>query len=194
MEVFPTQIWRRAESAVFCKTREEFGGLSNMAGGYPLKVGLHVILSSEALYQACRFPLLPDVQKRILDQKSPMSAKMVGKPFRNQTRPGWDEGDRVTFMRWALAVKLAQNWERFGELLLSTVGKRIVEFSPKGDTYWGAVYRDGDLVGQNVLGVLLEELRDRLVAEDPTLLVVYPPELPDCFLLGDDLPMVRAIC
>src|SRR5215208_5832704 len=82
--------YHRHESIVFCKTKEEFGGLSNMAAGYPLTVnGVH-IRTSEALYQACRFPLRPDVQRLIFEQRSPMTAKMKSKPYRNESRSDWD--------------------------------------------------------------------------------------------------------
>ena len=66
-----TRSYERQDSVVFCKTNEEFGGLSNMAPGFPLRVNGIDILTSEALYQACRFPHLPDVQRLIITQKSP---------------------------------------------------------------------------------------------------------------------------
>lgn len=44
------------KSAVFLKTKERLGALSNMAGGFPLEVNGIKIRTSEALYQACRFP------------------------------------------------------------------------------------------------------------------------------------------
>ena len=75
-----TRTYSRKESVVFRKTNEPFGGLSNMAGGYPIRVNGVRILTSEALYQACRFPHLPDVQKLIIGQISPMTAKMRSKP------------------------------------------------------------------------------------------------------------------
>jgi predicted NAD-dependent protein-ADP-ribosyltransferase YbiA (DUF1768 family) len=49
------------------------------------------LLTSEALYQACRFPHRPDVQRLILDQRSPMLAKNVGKPYRRDSRSDWEE-------------------------------------------------------------------------------------------------------
>src|SRR5436309_5954032 len=96
-----TRTYKRAECAVFSKTKEEFGGLSNMAGGYPLCVNGVRILTSEALYQACRFPHRPEVQRLIIAQKSPMTAKMKSKPHREDSRPDWDEV-RVLIMRWCL--------------------------------------------------------------------------------------------
>src|SRR5262245_37505283 len=98
----------RASAVVFLKTKEAFGGLSNMAGGFPLRVNGVRVSTSEALYQACRFPHLPAVQRLIIEQNSPMTAKMKGKPYRGESRPDWDRV-RVTIMRWCLRVKLAQN-------------------------------------------------------------------------------------
>ena len=74
------RIYRRAECIVFRKTKEPFGGLSNMASGYPIKIGGFRILTSEALYQACRFPHMREVQRLIIGQRSPMTAKMKSKP------------------------------------------------------------------------------------------------------------------
>lgn len=63
----------------FRKTKEEYGGLSNMAAGFPIELNGVRILSSEALYQAMRFPNHPDYQKEIIQQRSPMTAKMISK-------------------------------------------------------------------------------------------------------------------
>src|ERR1700756_205685 len=79
--------YRRSECATFRKTNERFGGLSNMAAGYPVVVNGLAIPSSEALYQACRFPHLPDVQRMILAQTNAMVAKMKSKPHRRDARP-----------------------------------------------------------------------------------------------------------
>jgi hypothetical protein len=65
-------------------------------------------------------------------------------------------------MRWCLRVKLAQNWTTFGDLLRSTDDLPLVEFSRK-DAFWGAKpQEDRTLVGMNVLGRLLMQLREEL--------------------------------
>ena len=92
-----TREYKRAESVVFLKTREEWGGLSNMAGGFPLKVNGIPIRSSEALYQSCRFPHMPHVQRLIFGQKSPMSAKMVTKPHRTNSPPGLEQSQSTDY-------------------------------------------------------------------------------------------------
>ena len=163
-----------AASVVFLKTNERFGGLSNMAPGFPLRLNGVRIRTSEALYQACRFPHMPDVQRRIIDERSPMTAKMRSKPFRKDSRPDWD-AVRVKIMRWCLRVKLVQNWEEFGRLLLATGESPIVEQSRKDD-FWGAkVGEDGSLVGMNVLGRLLMELREQLKGDDAESLRAVEP-------------------
>ena len=159
-----TRKYNRASSVVFLKTREAFGGLSNMAGGFPLRVNEIRILTSEALYQACRFPHLADVQRLIIGQKSPMAAKMKSKLYRHQSRPDWNRV-RVSIMRWCLRVKLAQNWDSFSKLLLQTGDSPIVEQSRRDD-FWGALpVGEQTLVGMNVLGRLLMELRESIQTE-----------------------------
>lgn len=182
------KIYEVSECCVFRKTKELFGGLSNMASGFPLHInGIH-ILSSEALYQACRFPHLPDVQKMIINEKSPMSAKMVGKPYRYNSRPDWDN-TKIKIMRWCLKVKLAQNFFEFGKILESTDNNPIVEDSFKDD-FWGAIRdkaNDNILRGVNALGRLLMELRqfyyDNRYSYD--MFVIEPLDIPEFKLYGN---------
>jgi len=179
-----TRTYVRANSVVFLKTDEAFGGLSNMAGGYPLHVQGARILTSEALYQACRFPHLPEVQRLIIEQKSPMAAKMKSKPHRKNSRPDWDRV-RVKIMRWCLRVKLVQNWASFSELLLRTDDRPIVEES-RQDDFWGAKPVDEHtLVGMNVLGRQLMELREAIkVGGRDAFGRVEPPGIPAFLLFG----------
>lgn len=154
-----------------------------MAAGYMLNVNGTTIRTSEALYQACRFPHLPDVQRLIIEEKSPMAAKMRSKPFRDRTRPDW-ELVRVDIMRWCLKVKLAAHWGRFGALLRETESRVIVEESHK-DRFWGAVPSKEDpdkLIGENVLGSLLQEMR--ALAEGKPLSKVVSEGIPDLRLFG----------
>ena len=184
----------RGDVVVVYKTKEDFGGLSNMASGYPLQINGVRILTTEALYQACRFPHLPEVQREIIGQHSPMTAKMKSKPYRKDSRPDWDEV-RYKVMRWCLRVKLAQNYTEFGRLLLATRDRPIVEQSRKDD-YWGAKLADevGDtLIGQKVLGRLLMELREKLKDDaDGMLKMVSPLGIPNFLLLGKPIDTVTA--
>lgn len=187
------KIYEINNCCVFRKTKELFGGLSNMASGFPLRVNRIYILTSEALYQACRFPHLPDVQKMIINEKSPMSAKMVGKPYRYNSRPDWDN-TKIKIMRWCLKVKLAQNFFEFGKILESTDNRPIVEDSFKDD-FWGAIRDKGNdniLKGVNALGRLLMELRqfyyDNRYSYD--MFVIEPLDIPDFKLYGNTIETI----
>jgi len=164
-----------------------------MASGFPLKVnGVH-ILTSEALYQACRFPHLPDIQEKIIKEKSPMSAKMVGKPYRSNSRADWDD-TRIKIMRWCLRVKLAQNFFEFGKLLESTFDRPIVEDSSKDD-FWGAIRDKQDesiLKGTNALGRLLMELRQFYNEKRYSyeMFVVEPLNIPNFTLFGQKIDTI----
>lgn len=185
------RIYIREESIVFCKTKEKYGGLSNMAAGFPIQVNGIDIRTSEAIYQACRFPNLPDIQRLIIDQVSPMTAKDVMKPHRENSRPDWDAVS-IKVMRWSLRVKLAQNMGKFGDLLLSTGNLSIVEESFKDD-FWGAKRTfDGRLIGMNVLGRLLMELREELKS-NKILTSVEPLQINDFLLFGEQILKIQPV-
>lgn len=153
------RLYNLSDCIIFRKTIEKFGGLSNMASGYPLVVNGILIRSSEALYQAMRFPHLPSVQAEIIKQNSPMTAKMISKKYRAKTRDDWEKV-KIPIMQWVLRVKLVQNIDTFGKLLLETDTKNIVEESTK-DAFWGAKIVENDrLEGVNALGRLLMQLRE----------------------------------
>ena len=145
----------------FRKTKESYGGLSNMCSGFPIQIEEDNFLTSESLYQVCRFNEYSDIQRIIQLEKSPMSSKMKSKKYILNTRSDWDDV-RVDIMDWCIRMKLKCNWNKFGNLLLSTGNKLIVEDSHK-DRFWGCVLDGNDyLVGRNILGKLLVNLRDEL--------------------------------
>jgi type I restriction enzyme S subunit len=161
-----------------------------MSPGFPIRVNGIEIRTAEALYQACRFPRVPQVQRLIISEPSPMTAKMKSKPYRDEGRSDWN-AVRVRVMRWCLRVKLAQNWEAFGQLLLQTHEMPIVEDSRKDD-FWGAKRTEnGVLTGRNVLGRLLMELRAISRAEPQQLAHVEPPRVRDCLLFGEPIRAVE---
>jgi len=180
-----------AEVVTFRKTNEPFGGLSNMAPGFPVVVNHIHFWTSEALYQCCRYPDAPDVQEMIACERSPMTAKMKGKKFRDLTRADWEQ-IRVRVMRWSLRVKLAQHQSTFGQLLLETGTKPIVEDSAK-DQFWGAKAQNGTaLTGVNVLGRLLMELREQWRSAPSDFEHVPPPPIPNFLLFGKQVETVQA--
>lgn len=177
----------------FAKTDGHFGALSNMAPGYNLFINEVNIQSSEILYQACRFPLFPDIQEEIIRTQNPMDAKKISRKYIQNTRQDWDNV-KFKIMKWCLEIKLIQNFEKFSNTLLSTDDKIIVEYSKK-DAVWGAILKDDNisLVGKNALGRLLMELREKVKSgEINKTTVILPPHIPAFLLFGNLIEEVRS--
>ena len=150
-------IYKKDNVIHFRRNREAYGILSNM---YPTSVEVNglTIRTSEALYQACKFPDYPLIQKKIIEQASPMTAKWEARVQNALVRDDWFECN-VDVMAWCVWTKLIQNADTFGEVLLDTGDSIIVENSSK-DTFWGAKPKGQMFVGNNVLGKILMKARD----------------------------------
>lgn len=178
--------WDADKCVTFWKSREEFGGLSNMASGYPIRLGPHMIRTSEHLYQALRYPDHPDLQLAILAVPSPLMAKRKAHGSLALERPDWHE-IKTDVMMWCLQLKLLNNLSTFGKLLMDTNNRDIVEASPVDD-YWGAkpVPNTSLLRGWNVLGRLLWMLRGRFEVALPIDLRASVIDIPNFRLVGAD--------
>lgn len=182
------RIYDLSDSIVFHKTREKFGGLSNMAAGYSVNVNNVIIPTVEHLYQACRFPGYPQIQYDILSEPSPMKAKWIGRKFIDSTRSDW-KTECFNVMKWCLVIKLSQNWETFGRLLESTGKMNIVELAPKGKI-WGAKQTGNKLEGVNALGRLIMKVREEFVYPNIRPYCVQSLQIRDFKLLGNDIDLV----
>lgn len=177
------------EVVVFKSTKAKHGGLSNMAGGYSIRVNDIIIPSTEALYQACRYPLFPDVQHEIIEQNSPMTAKMISRKHLKYTRQDW-EIVKYSIMYWALKVKLSQNFVKFSTILKETGTKPIVELSRK-DKDWAAVeIGENQVKGKNALGRLLMQLREEYIFGSNSIECVHPVDIFGFLLYGSPIEMV----
>lgn len=162
-----SRTYTRDECVVFCRVHEEWGFLSNFARA-PLRVDLFgkkvVCPSSEALYQAFRFPDNPEVVQRILGAVNAFYAKAACREAlaAGLGRDDWD-AVKVGVMRSVLRIKLEQHREAVEQLLNASGQRPIVELSMK-DPFWGAVPRGSVLIGRNVLGRLWMEIRAELLA------------------------------
>jgi len=184
-----TRTYSISESIVFHKTTAPYGGLSNMASGYSLYVNEIIIPSSEHLYQVMRYTAYPEIQAEIIDQDNAMKAKMVSNKYKKAiSRKDW-EAIQIKVMRWALEIKLAQNWDKFGAILASTGQKPIVEYTPKSKL-WGAVESGNELLGTNALGRLLMELRQKYILQDNRIYCVEPLEIDQFLLYGHPVSII----
>lgn len=169
---------------VFCKTTEHLGVLSNMAKNMELVAGDTLFSSSEALYQAMRFPDYPELQLEI-SKLAAYNSKQLAYKHLEKTRADWNDV-RIDVMRYCLELKLLNNYKKFSSNLAQTQLGIIVEKSRKDD-FWGAkpLYREqSTLRGRNHLGYLLMELRNKYVYEGLSLMNVKC-DVPNFKLLGE---------
>jgi ribA/ribD-fused uncharacterized protein len=177
--------YSKGQCIVFRSTKGEYGGLSNMAGGYPIRIASHLIYNSEALYQCLKYPNAPSIQQQILLVKSPIFAKKISRKYSAFERADW-ENIRFKVMKLCIEVKLKYNYERFSNLLLSTGELPIVEFT-KEDKVWGAVDKGDYYEGTNALGRLLMELREKVKTNHTNGFAITVPEVENMTFLGIDL-------
>ncbi len=182
------RIYQAADSIVFRKTTQAFGGLSNMAPGFHVNINDVIFPTVEHLYQACRFPLHPEVQWDIYQQPSPMKAKWIARANDGLSRPDW-YSVRFRVMQWCLEIKLSQNWETFGTLLKETGDKAIVEYTPK-DKIWGAVAEGNTYKGTNALGRLLMQVRNQFVHTNYHLRCIEPLPISNFLLFNQPICLV----
>jgi len=148
------------------KVRETHGWLGNMSP-HSIEVGERLFLTSEALFQCLRFDDA-EIIEEIAAQSSPMAAKMKAKKHKAEmiVEPMNDED--VDNMRLCLSLKLKQNPELLDELL-ATGDEPIIEDCTKrpnrSGLFWGMALKNGEWVGENTLGKLWMELRNKVRAE-----------------------------
>jgi type I restriction enzyme S subunit len=185
------RIYLKKDCAVFKSTHAQFGELSNMAANFPIFINGYYIKTSEAIYQAMRYPHLPDIQKEILDQGSPMTAKMKSRKHYDKTRADWML-IRVPIMKWCLKVKFLFNKEKMISILQHTKDKAIVEESKK-DSFWGAKpLEDGTLKGTNALGRCIMELREIALNDPQRLHFLNPPSISNFSLFNEPIGNISA--
>ena len=178
------------EAIVFRKTTEPFGGLSNMASGFSLYINEIIVPSSEHLYQAMRYPTNPEIQFEIISQDNAMKAKMISNKYKSQySRPDWEK-IQIKVMRWALEIKLAQNWDKFSKVLQETQNKSIVEYATDNKIWEAKPSNNDELVGVNALGRLLMELREKYIVDEKRIFCVHPPDVPALLLYNQHIEII----
>lgn len=133
---------------------EDFGEFSNFAS-YPIELDGKTWPTSEHYFQAQKF-VGTEHEEAVRLEVSPMKAAKMGRERSRPLRADWDSV-KDDIMRVAVGAKFAQHKE-LQKLLLSTGAATIVEHT-KNDSYWGD---GGDGTGQNMLGKILMEVRQRL--------------------------------
>lgn len=164
----------KKEEVTITKVKEDSGWLSCMSA-YPVTYQGTQYKTCEALFQALRFKGYPKIQEEIINQTSPMRAKMKAKKNRDKLNRGkmWDEAPSdIPLMKMCLKLKLEQHPE-LNDKLVATGNATIIEDCTTHDResarFWGAVKIDGEWVGENVLGKIWMEIREELIGEQNIL-------------------------
>lgn len=144
------------KTIVFYSSSKEYGEFSNL---FPAEITFNgrKWKSVEHIYQYLKInPANKDWAEWLITAPETKLVAMAGhglSPYKKYLRDNWDDIKRP-IMRYLVALKYSQN-QSLGDLLRKTGGAMIIEDS-KYDSYWG---RGEDGTGDNVLGVLLMELR-----------------------------------
>ncbi len=163
------RVYSRDRACAFRFTKATWGALSNFQPlAVPILAGPWSFGTSEAAYQACKFPSHPDVQQRIAAAPTARQAAVIGRTPGLGIHPGWN-AQRVDVMRWVLRMKREANRDEIDALLAATGERPIVEVSTR-DTWWGARPVGDRYEGNNVLGRLWMELRQHLREADSACL------------------------
>ena len=156
----------KEQACGFRFTREAWGAFSNFQPlAVPILAGPWSFGTSEAAYQACKFPAHPDIQQRIAEAPTARQAAAIGRTPGLGIDPGWN-AQRVDVMRWVLRMKREANAAEIDAVLAKTGERPIVEVSTR-DAWWGARPVADRYEGNNVLGRLWMELRQQLREDDP---------------------------
>lgn len=134
------------------KFEGEFRFLSNFGPGQVEYEG-EVYLTSEHLYQALK-TIDPDERKFVRVAPTAGEAKKRGKKI--TLREDWDN-IKDDLMRMIIRLKFEQNPD-LAEKLIATGDQELIEGNWWGDRVWGVC----NGVGENRLGILLQELRAEL--------------------------------
>lgn len=137
----------------------KFSIFSNFAHT-PMVIGGLRYATNEHYFQSMKFAVTdPEYAEVIRVSQTPYQSKTLGRSRNHCCNPHWDgpDGEAIRVMRRGLFCKALQ-CKRFYNLLTTSGDARIIEASP-----WDSIWGEGkDGKGQNLLGVLLMELRTKL--------------------------------
>jgi N-glycosidase YbiA len=138
----------------FYRATGRYGPFSNFSK-HPIEVDGLEWPTSEHYFQAQKWPGTPHAEE-VRRAETPARAAEIGRQRSRPLRPDWEDV-KDDVMRLAVRAKFTQH-EDLRELLLSTGDEELVEHTTN-DAYWAD---GGDGSGQNMLGVILMEVRAEL--------------------------------
>jgi len=138
----------------FYTTKDKYGEFSNFAK-YGIEQDGEWWKTTEHYFQVQKF-IDEEYQERIRNAPNAKIAANLGRSRKVPIREDWEE-IKDDVMKMAVLKKF-QTHKDLRYLLLSTGNEKLVEAAPR-DYYWGC---GADGSGKNMLGVILEEVRNKL--------------------------------
>jgi len=147
----------------FTRVKLSHGWLGNMAP-YPVEYDGKCWRTTEALFQALRFDD-EAIREEIRGNKSPMGCKMRAKHHKARMVVVPQSELDLANMEMVLRLKLDQHPD-LKQKLLDTGEETIIEDCSRraggSGKFWGAVLKDGQWIGENMLGGMWMRLREEL--------------------------------
>ncbi|MFK5970236.1 MAG: NADAR family protein [Candidatus Marithrix sp.] len=138
----------------FYTIKDKYGEFSNFS-----KYGIHQDgkwwKTTEHYFQAQKF-IDEEYQEKIRNAPDAKTAANLGRSRKISIKHDWEE-IKDDIMRKAVLNKF-QTHKNLQKLLLATNNEKLVEAAP-GDYYWGC---GADGSGKNMLGIILEEVRNKI--------------------------------
>ena len=148
----------------FRKVDEPLGWLSNMSP-HPVRFRTILYPTCEHFFQCLRFEN-KEIRKEILKKKSPMSAKMISKKYKDEMVITPRRQVDLDLMRTVIRMKMVFYPKLRNELILQDSNSVIIEDCSKrggeSSKFWGMKLSDDQWEGQNWLGRLWMEYRSEL--------------------------------
>lgn len=159
------------ESITFRKTKDTWGGFSNMAAGYPIYYKGELYKTAEAFYQSLKFDSVY-IKNEIRTAKSPITAKKIAYSYSEYMLEGWYDKRYLT-MDKVVRLKFYQNYDKLYPLFIESKDKYIVEFVHNIDDKWGCIKNGDNYIGVNALGRIIMNLRKEYFEFDQLMNACY---------------------
>ena len=148
--------------------RAQWGCLGNMSP-HAVRCQLNDFARAEMLFQALRFDWGGKVWRELHAETNPMKSKFIAKANVDKMLIEPRGEIDVNNMRMVIALKFEQHVD-VREAIVATDDRLIIEYCSKRQTasglFWGAALQpDGSWNGQNMLGVLWMEHREKFFRE-----------------------------
>jgi len=165
----------------FTKSSAPFGWMGNMSR-CKIFFEEQEWQSTEALFQALRFPEDSPIREEIRLAKNGYEAKQVAKLNRTKMSVVPTSEEDLDNMRLCIALKIEQHKE-LRDILIGSKGIPIYEDVTKrgegnSNLIWGAIKQDdGTWKGDNIMGELWVELREKLLMQNSTKMGFDEPKV-----------------